>query len=188
MNVYSIKISVTRDELDHEGIIPDANWPDAWECYENMMRGAAEAMFPDAEVSVIERPSTRGIVCGADDGLGAEAEGLFGPVADRIYGLWCGWVSNQTWITQVAHTYGLARHVESGEGYALEYSDGKIVGVHGPVYYADMPLELECLDYDADDAEWAREQPWAAYGADALAEARIGTALERDADACPIWG
>jgi len=94
MNVYSITISATRNELDHEGIIPDNRWAEAWQCYADMMRGAAAAMFAGAEVAVIEQPSTRGIVCGADDGLGAEAEAEFGPVADRVYELWCGWVSS----------------------------------------------------------------------------------------------
>lgn len=98
MNVYSITISVTRDELDHEGVIPDANWPEAWECYANMMRGAAAHRFPGAEITVSEQPSTRGIICGVDDGQSAEAEAELGSVAERVYEIWCGWVSNQPWI------------------------------------------------------------------------------------------
>lgn len=98
MNVYSITISATRDELDHEGFIPDANWPDAWECYESMMRGAAAVIWPSAEVTVSQQPSTRGIVCGADDGQSDEAEAVFAPVADRVYGAWCEWVSSLPWV------------------------------------------------------------------------------------------
>lgn len=96
MNVYSITICATRDELDHEGVIPDAKWAEAWGQYESMMRGAAAAMWPSVEVDVSEQPSVHGIVCGADDGQSAEAE--FGQVADRVYERWCEWVSNQPWI------------------------------------------------------------------------------------------
>jgi hypothetical protein len=63
-----------------------------------MMRGAAVAMWESAEVEVIEQPSVHGIVCHADDGQGYEAENEFAPVAERVYEIWCEWVSNQPWV------------------------------------------------------------------------------------------
>ena len=118
MNVYSITISATRNELDHEGVIPDANWPAAWECYESMMRGAAVAMWESAEVEVIEQPSVHGIVCGADDGQSAEAEEEFGQAAGRVYEIWCEWVSNQPWATyDPGDTYNPVAVMASGYSY-----------------------------------------------------------------------
>lgn len=97
--ILGITINATRDEMDAEGIIPDANWQEAWDTFVNMMTGAALALFPDAEIEVIEQPSVQGITVVADtpDARDDDHDEMM-DVAERVFEVWCGWVGSQEWI------------------------------------------------------------------------------------------
>ncbi len=91
--VYSIKIFDTRDELDHEGVIPDALWPEAWATYERMVREAVEAAFPGVDVEIRQEPSTLGVIVRADSNDTREAEWEAEVAASTAFQSWCEWVS-----------------------------------------------------------------------------------------------
>ncbi len=91
--VYSITIFDTRDEMDHEGVIPDALWPEAWAAYERMVREAVEAAFPGVDVEIRQEPSTRGVIVRADSDDTREAEWEAEVAASTAFQSWCEWVS-----------------------------------------------------------------------------------------------
>ena len=68
-------------------------------------------------------------------------------------------------------TYTLARHIPSGDVYAVLARDELPMATCGPLYYADALGDLSQLDYTDEDIEsgWWDEQEWAAESAGNLA-------------------
>lgn len=88
LSVYSVTISATRDGLDPECVIADADWSEAWKTYERIMTEAVTSVFPAAEVDVLEQASVRSIQVGEANGRSDEAAVELDDVVEAAYTRW----------------------------------------------------------------------------------------------------
>lgn len=45
-------------------------------------------------------------------------------------------------------------HKKSGDEYAVEIQEGRVIGACGPLHYEDRPQDMRDFEYSREDGEW----------------------------------